>query len=317
MHGRSLHVVERVQPVSMFGIPDTEHGAARRSDLIAALGERTLRGAVRDKVLIHLWRGVIIDGRRVLDPLTRAAAAVLAAGPEAVLSRHTAAWLHGCTAAQSNHTHVTVPYSVWVRSKAGLVVHHDRFDRGDVVELHGLPVFALELVLADLLCVEERWKALACLDQALNEQPPHEVADFRKEVDRRLMERDDRRGIRNAEALLALGTTGAESPQESRLRLIIIDAGFPIPVTQHPIITLQGELLYRLDLAWPELRIGVEYDGYEAHEGRETQDAARDARLSSRGWCIIRVRKGDLADPARFLTELREAFRGRGYQVEP
>lgn len=301
----------------MFGIPHSEHGAARRSDVIDALGERTLRGALRDKVLIHLWRGVIIDARRALDPLTRAAAAVLAAGPEAVLSHHTAAWLHGCTAAQSNQTHVTVPYSVWVRSKTGLVVHHDRFDRGDVVELQGLPVFTLDLVLADLLCVEERWKALACLDQALNEQPAHEVADFRKEVDRRLMERDDRRGIRNAEGLIALGTTGAESPQESRLRLMIIDAGFPIPVTQYPVVTLQGELLYRLDLAWVEARIGVEYDGYEAHEGREVHDTTRDQRLSNRGWRIIRVRKHDLVDPARFLAELREAFRERGYRMEP
>ncbi|WP_223843056.1 DUF559 domain-containing protein [Amycolatopsis methanolica] len=310
-------MAEQAQSVSMFGIPDTEHGAARRSDLIDALGERTLRGALRDKVLIHLWRGVIIDARRALDPLTRAAAAVLAGGPEAVLSHHTAAWLHGCTAARSNQIHVTVPYSVWVRSKTGLVVHHDRFDRGDVVELQGLPVFALEPVLADLLCTEDRWKALACLDQALNEQSPHEVADFRKEVDRRLVERDDRRGIRNAEALIVLGTTGAESPQESRLRLTIIDAGFPIPTTQHPITTLQGELIYRLDLAWAELRIGVEYDGYEAHEGRELHDATRDDRLSSRGWRIIRVRKDDLVDPSRFLAELREAFRERGYRIYP
>ncbi|GAB3585405.1 hypothetical protein GCM10027445_62800 [Amycolatopsis endophytica] len=300
----------------MFGIPDSDHGAARRSDLAEALGERTLRGAIRDKVLIHLWRGVIIDARRALDPLTRAAAAVLAGGPEAVLSYHTAAWLHGCTAAQSTQTHVTVPYSVWVRSKQGLVVHHDRFDTSDVTRLQGLPVLSLDLVLADLLCTEERWKALAYLDQALAEQPPRDVADFRKEVDRRLMDRDDRRGIRNAEALIALGTTGAESPQESRLRLTIVDDGFPIPVTQHPIVTLRGELLYRLDLAWPALRIGVEYDGYEAHEGREDRDAERDRRLADRGWHILRVRKDELADPVRFLAELRQVFRDRGYRFE-
>ncbi len=266
-------------------------------------------------MLVQMWRGVVVDGKRVLDPVTRASAALLVAGTDAVLSRNTAAFLHGCTVAASLDVHVTVPYSSWVRSSVGLVVHHDRFDEEDVVQRAGLPMFSLDAVVAELLCSEVRWKALACLDQALAGLSGRDASAFTNAVDLHLMRRDDRRGLRNAESLLALGAPGAESPQESRLRLLLVDAGFPNPVTQHPILTLSGDLLYRLDLAWPELRIGVEYDGYEAHEGRDEYDAERDRRLAGRSWSIIRARKEDLADPARVLAEIRRAFSDRRYPI--
>lgn len=300
----------------MFDIPNSQHGAARRRDLVGALGERAVRGALKDGVLVQLWgRGIVVDGRRVLDPLTRASAALLAAGPGAVLSGNTAACLHGCTAVECVDVHVTVPYRSWVRSKPGLLIHHGRFAPDDVVVRHMLPVLSLDVTVAELLCTEVRWKALACLDQALSAAPDHGVAVFMAAVDEHLLRRDDRRGVRTAESLLALGSAGAESPQESRFRLLVIDSGFPHPVTQHPIFTLGGELIYRLDLAWPELRIGLEYDGYEAHEGREEHDAERDRRLAGRGWRIVRARKEDLADPSRLLAELRQAFAERRYLI--
>ncbi|TNC20704.1 DUF559 domain-containing protein [Amycolatopsis alkalitolerans] len=299
----------------VFGIPNSEHGAARRRDVANALGERALRGALKDGVFVQLWRGIVVDGKRVLDPVTRASAALLLAGKDAVLSRNTAAVLHGLTAAEAFEVHVTVPYSSWVRSTTGLVVHHGRFTGEDVVTRYGLPVFSLDAVITELLCGEVRWKALACLDQALAGLSDRNTKALLDAVDLHLMHRDDRRGVRIAESLLALGVRGAESPQESRLRLVITDAGFPNPVTQHPIFTLSGELLYRLDLAWPELRIGVEYDGYEAHEGRDDYDSERDRRLAGRGWRIVRVRKEDLAEPARFLAELRLAFSERRYPL--
>jgi hypothetical protein len=279
------------------------------------LGERVVRGALRDGVLAQPWRGVVVDGKRNLHPLTRAAAGLLAGGAGAVLSRNTAAALQGCTAATSVDVHITVPYTNWVRSKPGLVVHHDRFDEDEVILRDGLPVLPLVAAVTDLLCAETRWVALACLDQALAGLSDIEAGAFIADVDRRLVDRDDRRGIRAAEGLLCLGTGLAESPQESRLRLLVTDSGFPNPVPQHKIVTLDGRLLFRLDLAWPELRIALEYDGYEAHEGRQRNDAERDLQMAGRGWQVIRVRKGDLADPAPFLGALRQAFRERRYPL--
>jgi very-short-patch-repair endonuclease len=46
---------------------------------------------------------------------------------------------------------------------------------------------------------------------------------------------------------------------ESRLRLLVVLSGLPEPVTQHPVQTLRG--VYRLDLAWPSVRVALEYDG--------------------------------------------------------
>lgn len=293
---------------SMLKASQFEHGAARRDHAAAVLGRYAVESALRDGALAQPWRGVVVDARRALDPTTRAAAARLVCGPDAVLARQTAAALHGCTAAATRDVHVLLPYSKWARSKPGLIVHHDRFSLCDVVVLHGLPVTALDLTIAELLCTERRWVALASLDQVLLGRSDRDAAEFVADVDVRLAARDDRRGVRIADALLALWTTGAESPQESRLRLLVVDAGFPIPVVQHPIVTLSGKVLYRLDLAWPELRICVEYDGHDAHEERQEYDAERDRRLAARGWRVIRVRKGDLADPTRLIHELTQAF---------
>jgi hypothetical protein len=295
----------------MFGIENSQHGAASRRDVAAALGERAVAAAIRDGVLAQPFRGVVVDAGRALALTTRAAAALLACGPSAILSHNTAAALHGCGAAQTSDVHVTVPYTSWIRSKPGLIVHHSRLAEDDVVSCQGLHTVTLELAISELLCVERRWIALASLDQALAGRSERQQLDFIDAVDARLLARESRRGVRTAETLLCLASAGAESPQESRLRLMVVEAGFPIPVVQHPILTLSGELLYRLDLAWPELRIALEYDGYEAHEGRAARDAERDRRLAGRGWRVIRVRKQHLANPAGFLADLREVFAER------
>ena len=71
--------------------------------------------------------------------------------------------------------------------------------------------------------------------------------------------------------------------------------------------------LVRLDLAWPRLRICVEYDGWEAHAGREAEDAARTAELRRHGWIVIRVAVGDQRSIGELLSALRAAFGKRGY----
>lgn len=287
------------------------HGAASRPQVRDVLGDRALRAALQNRALVQPWRGVIVLGSRELDPLTRASAGLLAAGPDAVLSHDTAAVLHGCTALATTDVHVTVPYSHWAKSRKGLIVHHDRFAREDVVERHGLPVLDLETVVAEVLCTRRPWRALACLDQTLTGLGDREARALIAKIDLCLAARDDRRGSRVAESLLCLGSDKAESPQESRLRLLIIQAGFPAPVPQYEVLGLAGIPLYRLDLAWPALRIALEYDGYEAHEDREAEDDERDRRLAARGWLVIRARKDVFTAPDGFLREIEDAFRRR------
>lgn len=278
----------------------------------AALGKHGLDAAVRVGRLTRPWPGVVIRTRDRGDPATMAAAGLLAAGADAALSGPTAARMFGCTALTDPKIHVTVPYSRWVRSRGGLVVHHDRFTPEDVVELDGLAVMTLDYVLAELLCTQRGPTALACVDQALATLPASLHEELRDRVRGRLDRRDDRRGTVAATMLIELADGKAESPAESWVRLFVIEAGFPIPVLQHDIVDGNGRVVYRLDLAWPELRIALEYDGAEAHDGRQAADAERDTRLAARGWITVRVTADDLARPARLVIRLRDAFRQRG-----
>src|SRR3954453_1142999 len=129
------------------------HGAHRRAELAEQLGRRRLQAALRGGEVVALWTGVVVEAPRLLDPLTRAAAAQLTAGPRAALCGVTAAHLHGCECVDSPDVHVVVPYGRVVRSRGGLVAHHGRFIPEDVQEMAGLQVLALDRVIADLLCL--------------------------------------------------------------------------------------------------------------------------------------------------------------------
>lgn len=296
----------------MFRSNWDRHGAAKRSDLLHALGEQAVRSALRHGLLSQPWRGVVMDTARSLDTVTRCAAGLLAAGPGAVVSHGTAAVLHGCDAAETGELHVTVPYGSTARSRGGLIVHRDRFGDDDVELRYGLPVLSLAPTLVELLCVERRWVALATVDQALAAVPDDRAGALVQSISDRLTLRDDRRGVPGAQALLQLATGAAESPQESRLRLLVVDAGFPVPTPQFQVLDLRGRLLYVFDLAWPDVKIALEYDGYEAHEDRSAYDAERDRRMAERGWLTVRVRKEQLASPEPVLNELWRAFEKRG-----
>ena len=86
------------------------HGAYRRTDLLRECGRRRLDDALRAGVLRSLWSGVVVEGDRMLDVRTRAAAALLTTNAAAVVCGPTAALLHGCTALSSAETHVLLPY---------------------------------------------------------------------------------------------------------------------------------------------------------------------------------------------------------------
>ena len=69
--------------------------------------------------------------------------------------------------------------------------------------------------------------------------------------------------------------------------------------------------MYRLDFAWEELRVAVEYDGYVAHVDRAGRDFARQTDLERRGWIVLRADSADLREPARLHAEIRRAFSRR------
>jgi hypothetical protein len=290
------------------------HGAHLQGELIARVGRYPVRAALRDGTVRRLWHRVVVDSKRVLDPRTRAAAALLLHGPDAVIAGPTAALLHGCPAIDDGPVHVLVPYGNRSRSRDGLAVHNGPMPAGDVVVRDSLRVLTVERVTSDLLCTAQPRDAIATTDFMLANQPIELREAFRDALAQRLRARRDPRGTRRGALILDLATGRAESPPESWLLLEVTELGFPCPEVNWPILSPSGRELYRLDLAWPQRRIALEYNGYAAHHGRESEDARRADDLRRRGWIVITVTSDDLRDSQRLERLLSEAFERRGFR---
>jgi hypothetical protein len=284
-------------------------------DLRRDLGRYRLDALIREGRLVRVTRRVLVDRERQLDLWTRAAAALLVAGPRALLSNHTAAALFGCEAADRGEVHVLVNYYRRLSRMPGLVVHHGSFDECEVVNLDGLRVLALESAMAELLCRASRRDALACLDQAIALTPAEQRGGFRDEIRGRIARRPDPRGQRRSRILLDLATGLAESPAESWLLLALYDAGFPVPAQQVSVLDMSGRERYRLDFAWEESRIAIEYDGHAAHADRVAYDLARDEDLRRRGWTVIHANADDIKDPTSLYAAIRARFWRRRFAV--
>jgi very-short-patch-repair endonuclease len=90
----------------------------------------------------------------------------------------------------------------------------------------------------------------------------------------------------------------------------LLDQLTPRPQRQVPIAG------YRVDFAWPHLRVIVEYDG-EVHDrpDRRQADAQRDRDLEAAGYLVVRVRAADLRDPDRLLRRLHHTMRARAAEL--
>lgn len=125
------------------------------------------------------------------------------------------------------------------------------------------------------------------------------------------------RSTHGAAAFLAAverARVGAESPQETRSRLAIVDGGLPEPVVQLE-VWLDGVLRAVIDLAYPDWLIAIEYEG-EHHltdPAQWAKDIRRHELLESLGWIVIRVTKTDLRGGGRALVRrVRAALARRG-----
>jgi len=115
-----------------------------------------------------------------------------------------------------------------------------------------------------------------------------------------------RRGVRKAREVLKLVRTGVDSPAESWLRWILLNGGLPEPEINFSVV-VRGVHVFRLDLAYVSLRVGVEYDG-DWHADTATHDAARRELLRQAGWHVVVFHKEDLADPANVVRVVNAAL---------
>lgn len=124
------------------------------------------------------------------------------------------------------------------------------------------------------------------------------------------------RGMKQLRRVLPLVDAGAESPQETRTRLVLIAAGLPKPRTQIVVQNEWGGVLARIDMGWEEWLVGVEYDGPQhwTDPRIRANDIDRTVELERRGWRLIRVSAELLRNrPDIVLARVREALRAAGY----
>ena len=107
------------------------------------------------------------------------------------------------------------------------------------------------------------------------------------------------RGVRRLRSALKLVDGGAESPQESRVRLLLVGGGLPRPETQIEFTDEFGVARIRVDLGWREWRVAVEYDGVQHWSDRyqRSWDIDRIALLEAMGWSVVRVSAEMLTRP--------------------
>ncbi|EUA02255.1 hypothetical protein I546_6158 [Mycobacterium kansasii 732] len=204
----------------------------------------------------------------------------------------------------------------WVdhRAPAQLLYDHRRPPRGiltwsshvadDEIQLvGGVPATTPARTALDLACRHPVGKAVAAID-ALARATKLRVGEAELLAERY----NGRRGIRGARNALKLVDAGAESPRETWLRLLLIDAGYPAPQTQIAVHGEYTEIVAVLDMGWEHIKVAVEYEGDHHRTDRRqfNKDIARFEALSDLGWIVVRVTVEDV--PGGILRRVAAAW---------
>lgn len=238
---------------------------------------RTLRSQYQ---MIH--RNVYLPRGQQLTPVTRAVAGWLWSGRHATVAGLSAAALHG-----SRWIDPGLPAELnrpAAGDVGGIVVHRERLCEDEVCLIRGMSVTSPARTAFDLGRRKGLATAVIRLDALAN-------ATGLKPAEVNLIAERHRgmRGVVQLRRALGLMDAGAESPQETRTRLLLIRSGLRRPQTQIAVRHRLGH--YRIDMGWAEYKVGVEYDG-EQHWSDPAQRAAdieRQVELAAQGWVIIRV----------------------------
>jgi very-short-patch-repair endonuclease len=250
--------------------------------------EAVAAGAVSRHELRTYYRAIMPNvylNKRVEPTLRqRSIAAWLWSRREAVIAGAAASAMHGAKWVDDG-----VPVElIWrnARAPAGVVTRRQLLSAREFERLDGLPVTTPERTAFDLGRRGGLTHAVARLD-ALAAATDFKVND----VFELAGAHRHTRGLRQLETALDLVDGGAQSPRETWLRLLLINAGFPKPRTQIPVFGADGFPRYFLDMGWQDRMLAVEYDG-EQHWTDPRQyavDVERQEYVAHVGWTVIRV----------------------------
>ena len=260
---------------------DRQRGVASSAQILNHLSRRSFEAAVNCGVLERVWHGVYCRGEP--DDLLRLRGLDFVCGTAVPVCLGTAAAVYGFDTEEPAVLHVLSPAGSRLRSADGLVVH--RRDGAPLVRVGERLATAPAWTAVEVARSLRRPRALATLDAALRSGTFERV-----EMSRAAALQAGRRGIVAVRDLIPLADGLAESPMESEARLAMIDGGLPRPALQYEIVDGNGELR-RVDFAWPDERLAVEYDGEDWHSGAEAmrRDRRRQAALQDVRWTVMPI----------------------------
>jgi hypothetical protein len=237
-------------------------------------------------------------------------AAVLRAGPRAVLSHQTAAELDGFGAGRGRLIHVSVPLAQHMVRIPGIAVHRSgrlevarhpaRMPPRTRVEETALDLAQLATSLDDAF----GWISRSCSNRLTTPPLLLQAIQSRSKIRWR------------AELTLALADVadGVLSPLEYRY-VRCVERPHGLPAAKRQVLILRGRQRQYLDNLYQEFGLGVELDGQAFHPAEERwQDIGRDNALAADGILILTYGWSDVSDRAcRTAIQVGDAAAKRGW----
>jgi Protein of unknown function (DUF559) len=257
-----------------------------------------------------VYRNVYLSKHATLTALTRARAAWLWSGGDTTLTGLSAAailgtrWLDAGEPAELRRANRHAP--------PGIVVRSYDLDARETFVHNGIRITTPERTAFDLGRSMSVSRSIPILD-ALSHATNFKIDD----VASLAVASPGYRGIRRLRSALKLVDGGAESPQESRVRLLLVAAGLPPPETQIEFTDEFGTARIRVDMGWREWRVAVEYDGVQhwADRYQRAWDIDRIAILEAMGWAVVRISAEMLSRPEVIIERVRSKLRAAGCSI--
>jgi very-short-patch-repair endonuclease len=284
-----------------------QHGVVPHWQLLKlGFSRDDIRGLAARGHLHRLYRGVYAVGHRRLTTRGRWMAAVLACGPEAVLSHRAAIALWDLRPIPGGPIDVTVPGRSR-QGQDGIRIHNvRRLHPDDCTTLDGIPVTTLHRALLDYAEVARFQQLRHAIDAAerLDRLDGHEL----ERLYARSKGRHGLKPLKSAVAKLRGSPPWTQSELERQFLALIREAGLPEPQAN---VFVEGFLV---DFWWPQSRLVVELDGYRFHKDRRKfeDDRLQDTKLQLAGCMTIRVTQRRIENkPRELLADVRRGL-GRG-----
>ncbi|MEV4463045.1 DUF559 domain-containing protein [Micromonospora echinofusca] len=272
---------------------------------------RMLRGPSWRRLLPDIY--VHVDGHREEDHRMWCAAVALTLPPGAAISGLSAAFLWGADLLpRASPVFVTLPGAARRRPTQRVSVNQRSISVREITRFAGLPVTTGVRTAFDLGRQLPRTDALVAVDALLHRRVARLPA-----LSSYLDTHKGWPGTAQLREVLTLAEPLSESPMETRLRLVLHDAGLPPLTAQHDVYGAHAQhgriFLGRVDLAYPRWRIAIEYEGDHHRERTHFQrDVARLNALRAAGWLVLRFTADDvLRHPARVVRLVADAIHER------